>query len=110
MYFPKHRMVVLLWHVLMLTQLVWAFFAWRDGGVHWIWVPLIATPLLVVGVTVAHMAPARRSIAYWVLAAASIPSAAAGLTSIIGWMFIAAVVMLVWAARRENPASEMVQM
>lgn len=110
MQFPKHRMIVLIWHVLILTQLLWAFFAWRDDGVHWIWVPLFATPLLVVIATLAPLSPARRSIACWVLAAASIPSAAAGLASIIGWMFIVSVVMLIWAARRENPASEMVQM
>lgn len=108
---PLHRKIVIVWHVLILALLVWSFFAWRDeGDVHWLWMPLFATPLLVLFATLTTMQRNHRSIAYWVLAAISIPTAASGLTSVTGWMFIVSIVMLIWAARRENPADEMVQM
>lgn len=108
---PFHRWLVAVWHVLTLILLVWAFTAWREGSdVHWIWIPLFATPLLVLFATFSAMQPNHRSIAYWVLAAISIPTAASGLTSVVGWMFILSVVMLIWAARRENPADDLVQM
>lgn len=108
---PVHRMVVIVWHTLVLAMLTWSFFMWRDGEeIHWIWIPLFATPLLVLYASLSMMQHQHRSVAYWVMAAITIPSAAAGLTSIIGWMFIVSVIMLIWAARRENPADEMVQM
>lgn len=101
----------MIWHVLMLALIAWAFIDWREGDVvHWIWMPLFATPLLVLFATFSEMQPKHRSVAYWVLAAISIPSAAAGITSPVGWMFIVSVVMLIWAARRESPADEFVQM
>lgn len=108
---PFHRKLVAVWHVLTLALIAWAFIAWREGDeIHWLWMPLFATPLLVLFATLSTMQPNHRAIAYWVLAAVAIPSAAAGLTSIVGWMFIVSVVMLIWAARRENPADEFVQM
>lgn len=108
---PAHRIVVAIWHLLILALLMWSFFGWRqDGEIHWLWMPLIITPLLVLFATFSAMQSNHRSIAYWVLAGISIPTAASGLTSITGWMFIVSVVMLIWAARRENPADEMVQM
>lgn len=108
---PIHRKVVIVWHALILALLVWSFFAWRENGdVHWLWMPLFATPLLVLFATLTTMQNNHRAIAYWVLAAVSIPTAASGITSITGWMFIVSIVMLIWAARRENPADEFVQM
>ena len=108
---PGHRKIVVAWHVLVLAMIVWAFFGWREGDeVHWMWMPLFATPLLVLFASLSAMQSNHRAIAYWVLAAISIPSAAAGLTSPVGWMFIISVILLIWAARRENPADEFVQM
>lgn len=108
---PVHRVVVIVWHMLVLAMLTWSFFVWRDGDeVHWLWMPLFATPLLVLFASLSMMQNRHRAIAYWVMALVSIPSAASGLTSIVGWTFIVSVVMLIWAARRENPAEEMVQM
>lgn len=108
---PLHRRVVVIWHVLVLAMLAWSFFVWREGDeVHWLWMPLFATPLIVLFATLSEMQPQHRSVAYWVMAAVSIPSAAAGITSITGWMFIVSVILLIWAARRENPAEELVQM
>lgn len=108
---PFHRKLVTVWHVLTLLLLLWAFIDWRDGDeVHWLWLPLFASPLLVLFATFTAMQSNHRAVAYWILAAVAIPSAAAGLTSIVGWMFIVSVVMLIWAARRENPADEFVQM
>lgn len=108
---PTHRIVVIIWHVLVLAMLVWAFVGWRENGeVHWLWITLFASPLLVLFATLTAMQNSHRAIAYWVLAAVSIPTAVSGLTSITGWMFIISVVMLIWAARRENPSDEMVQM
>lgn len=108
---PFHRKLVAVWHVLTLLLLIWAFTAWRDGDeIHWMWLPLFASPLLVLFATFSAMQSNHRAVAYWVLAAIAIPSAAAGLTSVVGWMFIVSVVMLIWAARRENPADEFVQM
>ncbi len=108
---PTHRIVVIVWHVLVLAMLVWTFFGWRtEGEVHWLWMPLFITPLLVLFATLTTMQGTHRAIAYWVLAAITIPIAASGITSITGWMFIVSIIMLIWAARRENPADEMVQM
>lgn len=108
---PTHHNVVVIWHALVLLLLVWAYFAWGDGGgLHWIWIPLIAVPSLAIIATLSKLQPEHRAIAYWVLAAASIPNAAGGIASIVGWVFIVSVIMLIWAARRENPAEEMVQM
>lgn len=108
---PTHRKFVVVWHTLILIMLCWAFFAWREGDeIHWMWFPLFVTPLLVLFATFATMQANHRAIAYWVLAAIAIPSAGAGLTSPVGWMFIIAIIMLIWAARRENPADEFVQM
>lgn len=108
---PIQRRVVIIWHVLVLAMLAIAFLLWRDGGeVHWLWFPLFVTPGLVLFASFTTMQPNHRSIAYWVMAAVSIPSAASGLGSIIGWMFVVSVIILIWAARRENPAEEMVQM
>lgn len=106
-----HLIVVLIWHCLVLAVLIWSFIGWRDGGeLHWLWMPLFVTPLLVIFATLTTMQRNHRSIAYWVLAGISIPTAASGLTSITGWMFIVSIVMLIWAARRENPADEFAQM
>lgn len=108
---PVHRKIVVAWHVMELVLIGWAFIGWRQGEeIHWIWIPLVATPLLVLFATFTTMQSDHRAIAYWVLAAVAIPSAAAGLTSPVGWMFIISVIMLIWAARRENPADEFVQM
>lgn len=108
---PAHRLVVLVWQSLIVAILIWTFIFWReDGEIHWLWMPLFITPLLVLFATLTTMQSNHRAVAYWVLAAVSIPTAASGLTSITGWMFIISIVMLIWAARRENPADEFVQM
>lgn len=108
---PLHRKIVIVWHVLILALLVWSFLVWREGeDVHWLWMPLFITPLLVLFATLTTMQSNHRAIAYWVLAVVSIPTAVSGLTSITGWMFIVSILMLIWAARRENPADEFVQM
>ena len=108
---PRHQQAIAIWHVLVLAMVAWAFFGWANGGdIHWIWIPIIVVPVLAIYATFATMQPQHRAIAYWVLAAASIPNAAGGITSIIGWMFIVSVILLIWAARRENPAEEIVQM
>lgn len=107
---PGHRKIVVIWHVLVLAMIVWAFVGWREGDdVHWMWMPLFATPLLVLFASLSTMQANHRAVAYWMLAAISIPTAASGIFSPVGWMFIISIVLLIWAARRENPASEMVQ-
>lgn len=107
----RHRLVVVAWHLFVLAVLIWAFVAWRDGGsVHWIWYTLFALPLLVITVSVVRMPPFFRALAYWILAAACIPTAAAGLASITGWLFVVSLPMLIWAGMRERPNEEMLQM
>lgn len=108
---PRHQQVIAFWHVLVLAMVAWAFFGWENGGdIHWIWIPIIVVPVMAIYATFANMQSPHRAIAYWVLAAACIPNAAGGITSIIGWMFVISLILLIWAARRENPAEEIVQM
>lgn len=106
----RHRMVVTIWHVFIVMVLAWALFAWRDGEpIHWIWYPLFALPLMIIAVSVVKIPRVFRAIAYVVLAAACIPTAAAGLASITGWLFLVSVPMLIWAFFREKPNEEMLQ-
>lgn len=108
---PIHRKLLAGWHLLVLGLLLAIILSPRDEGVdlHWIWIPVFLTPVLVLAATFAPINSGARSIAYWVIAAITIPTAAGGITSIVGWLFIISIVMLIWAARRENPAEEMVQ-
>lgn len=107
---PTHQKVLVGWHGLVLLVLVLMFLAPKEGGrFHWIWIPVVLTPILVLAATYAPIRFNTRAVAYWVIAGITIPTAAAGLTSIIGWLFIVSIIMLIWAARRENPAEEIVQ-
>lgn len=108
---PFHRVVLAGWHVLVLGLLIVIILAPRDEGssLHWIWIPVFLTPILVLAATFLPVRASTRSIAYWVIAAITIPTAAGGITSIVGWLFIVSILMLIWAARRENPADEIVQ-
>lgn len=108
---PKHRLVLAIWHVFMLLALLWLFTRPRgDEPLHWIWIPVIVTPVLILAATFMKMLSRHRAIAYWVLAAICVPTAAGGLVSVIGPLFIVSIVLLIWAARREDPAEEIVQM
>ena len=109
--YGTHRVVVASWHDLILAMLMYSFFAWRDSdSTHWLWIPLFLTPLLALAASFATISSRNRSLAYWMLALISIPTSAAGLTTIIGWLFLVAIVLLIWAARREKPGEELVQM
>lgn len=105
-----HRKVLLVWHVLIFVMLLWTVTRPRDGDLHWIWIPVLLTPLLVIAATVSPITFQRRALFYWLLALFTIPNALGGITSLIGPAFIVSVIMLIWAARRENPSPEMVQM
>lgn len=105
-----HRKVLIVWHVLILVILVWLITRPRDGDLNWIWISVIATPVLVLAATWIPLKFQTRSLIYWLLAAATIPTALGGILSLIGPIFIVSVILLIWAARRENPSPEMVQM
>lgn len=107
----RHRQAVIVWSALLLGFLIFSFFGPRDpgDGWHWIWIPVLLTPALTLVVSIARLRRNHRSLAYWLLAASSIPIAAGGILSIVGWLFILNLVLLIWAARRENPAEEIVQ-
>ena len=107
---PLHRNVVIAWHVLVLAMLVWMITRPRDGDLEWIWIPVILSPLLVLVASVAPLSQRARAVSYWLLAAVTIPTALGGILSLIGPVYIVSVIMLIWAARREDPAVEMVQM
>lgn len=107
---PLHRLVVTIWHVLILVMLAWMITRDREGTLHWIWIPVVLSPLLVMAVTFAPISYRQRGVLYWLLALFTIPTALGGLTSLVGPTYIVSVILLIWAARRENPASEMVQM
>lgn len=108
---PLHRKVVVVWHLLILAMLLWMITRPGDGeDLHWIWIPVMLSPALAI---VASLAPLRyqaRAVAYWLMAAITIPTALGGLTSLVGPAYIISILLLIWAARRENPATEMVQM
>lgn len=105
-----HRKVLLVWHVLILVGLTWMLTRPRDGDLHWIWIPVFLTPLLVIAATLSPISFQQRAMCYWILALVTIPNALGGITSLIGPVFIVSVIMLIWAARRENPSPEIVQM
>jgi hypothetical protein len=107
---PFHRLVLAVWHMLISGMLVWMITRNREGELHWIWVPVVLSPVLVLGATTAPIPYRRRAVLYWLLAVFTIPTALGGLTSLIGPTYIVSVILLIWAARRENPASEIVQM
>lgn len=98
-----HRWAVALWHLLVLALLLRAFVVWRgDADIHWFWLVLVITPLMVLAATFAPLSPRLRSLVYWLLAAATVPLAAAGITGLIGWLCIVSIVLLIWAARAES--------
>lgn len=105
-----HRTVLLVWHVLILLLLTWSITRSSEGDLHWIWIPVFLTPLLVIAATVSPISFQQRAMCYWLLALFTIPNALGGITSLIGPVFIISVIMLIWAARRENPSPEIVQM
>ena len=108
---PTHRAVVIVWHLLVLAMLVWMITRPRDGeSLHWIWIPVFLSPLLVLVASLAPLSQRTRAVCYWVLAAVTIPTALGGILSLIGPVYIISVILLIWAARREDPAPEMVQM
>lgn len=107
---PLHRLVLAIWHMLIAAMLAWMITRDRDGGLHWIWIPVMLTPVLVLVVTFAPMSYRVRAVLYWLLAVITIPTALGGLASLVGPTYIVSVVLLIWAGRRENPATEMVQM
>lgn len=107
---PIHRLVITIWHVLILAMLAWMITRDREGALHWIWIPVVLSPLLVIAVTLAPISFRRRALLYWLLAIFTIPTALGGLASLVGPTYIVSVILLIWAARRENPATEMVQM
>lgn len=98
------------WHVLILVMLAWMITRDRDGGLHWIWIPVALSPMLVLVTTFAPIGSRRRAVLYWLLAVITIPTALGGLASLVGPAYIVSVILLIWAARRENPASEIVQL
>lgn len=104
-----HRKVLVGWHVLILAILAWVVTRPGDEPLHWIWIPVILTPLLVLASTFAPIGFRTRATLYWVLGLVTVPTALSGITSLIGPLFIISVIMLIWAARRENPSPEMVQ-
>lgn len=107
---PLHRLLVTIWHVLILAMLAWMITRDREGGLHWIWVPVVLSPVLALVATIAPVSYRQRAVLYWLLAVFTIPTALGGLASLVGPTYIVSVILLIWAARRENPASEMVQM
>jgi len=107
---PIHRLVLTVWHVLILAMLVWMITRDREGGLHWIWIPVVLSPVLVLAATFVPIPYRKRAVLYWLLAVFTIPTALGGLASLVGPTYIVSVILLIWAARRENPASEMVQM
>jgi hypothetical protein len=106
---PFHRLVLMVWHMLILGMLVWMITRDRDGGLHWIWIPVALSPVMVLAATLAPISYQVRAVLYWLLAVITIPTALGGLASLVGPTYIVSVILLIWAARRENPASEMVQ-
>lgn len=107
---PFHRLMLMLWQVFILVMLAWMFTRERDSVLHWIWIPVVLSPVLVLGATLAPISYRQRAVLFWLLAVFTIPTALGGLASLVGPTYIVSVILLIWAARRENPASEMVQM
>ncbi len=108
---PMHRLVVIVWHLLVLVMLTWMITRPRDGGsLHWIWIPVFVSPVLVLVVSLAPLSQRARAVSYRVLAAITIPTALGGIMSLVGPVYIVSVIMLIWATRHEDPAPEMVQM
>lgn len=107
---PRHRAIVVMWHLMVIAMLVWMITRPRgDEGLHWIWIPVFLSPLLVLAASLARLSQRVRATCYWVLAAVTIPTALGGILSLIGPVYIVSVIMLIWAARREDPAPEMLQ-